>query len=535
MLLHALAKSPEIYKDLAFLKWQTSLVKFIKGQEKNFSFPYWVRNSKFNKTFPLPDDLDDTSFCISSLLSVAESIDERIFLKTINIESKTGGPYWTWYVPKDKKFKKWQDIDPAVNANFAYAASLYDLRLRSNENYLLRTLKSGKLLSKYYPNELITIFYLSRFYRQTKEQKFRDLILRRLKKYKYASLSKIEKVLFLLSNTNLGIKVPLSRINNLKVEPLPFCLGFSQGNGKKTFVGSKVITSALLLELIFMQEQIRNVNAKSSAETKKFPFIDSLEKTAKAFMKKRYLHHNVLSVPYFTALTLKKNLSKSEISIIKNLSLALFYSWRGYTMLDHVVDGQESLETHKNADILIKEAKNYFNKIKNSQFHKSLSKAFQVSDLSFIDESLKKKRNSYDYVEKRMAPFLISMKFLPEFLGLDSSKGESLYRIFRAQMIIDQLNDDAHDWKEDIDEGRNTFVTSRLFGINAKKRNSLFWNSLMPKVIKVCTKEYKTALKDIQKLKPLNNFFQSVIEKSYSPIKQAADAMKDVKRVIQSL
>jgi hypothetical protein len=559
---------PITFQDIALAKWIRNAIDFIRSQDRNnYSFNYWIRNSKASKKFPLPDDLDDTAFCLSALAKNGKEISEKYFLKLLRLESRVGGPYRTWYVdPSNVTEKRWLDVDPIVNSSLLYFATLFGIKLPKTGKYLLKCLKENKISSPYYPYNLMFLFNLSRHAKEANDTSTKSLIIRKLSKYK--RLKPMEKLLHSLICANLNLR-PKYLQDIIKFQrkdgsfpPLPFCYDFTFGN-RQTYSASSVCTTALFVELASKLanhptqirkskiEKVLEKNLKQQKEIIEKELVVSKIKTKfyKLFPKER--SYKALTVPICVALDLKDKLSKSDIVNLNDLSIAIFFAWLGYTLQDEIIDKQRPKEFIPTSNTLIRIGWKYYYKLieKYPTFEKEILEAFRICDKNYeweakstkFDkenlEKMLKRKWSYKYIKNRMEPYLTSLKFIPAFIGVDKKKEQHLYDFFASQVIIDQLNDDAHDWQEDSKLGTMTYVLSLLYSEtkNTTKHETLFWDIVILKVIRVCMKEYMKASQALKKLNPKKEILQIVLDKTYAPIQKAEVEREKVLNLLKAV
>ncbi len=469
----------------------------------------------------------------------------------IKIERKPGGPYKTWYVSTEKKYSSWHDVDPIVNANLLYLSTLYGIKLTSLERYIYKCLENNKYSSQYYPYSLIFVFLLSRS--AQKNNNLSKKLHKVLDQIKFESLKPIEKIFFLLSSAYLGRDLKdkhLQEVLDLQnsdgsFPPFPFCYDFARTDGASTYAGSSIITSALILELLLVLSS-KNNSTEKDKEANQAGFEKRVQKYFKEYKKASKKESSIdesfdkiLQIPIATALSIKKKLNVKEEQTLFNLSLGLFFSWSGYTLFDHILDGQLSSLASAKAQKLVELGWKYLEKLfyfKN--FKNEIIEAFLDCDEVYEWEATKpSKIGSFDYIEKRMQPFLVALKFVPLFLGMNKKIAEKIYKIYKTKMIIDQINDDSHDWEVDLKEGRNTYVLSLLMKYSKKRkgRSRIFWEKVMPKMIGICEKEYREAKSTIKRLKPFESYFDEVIDKCFDPIRKAKEEKLKVEKLLQSL
>ena len=151
-------------------KIQNPAQEFLMSQHSpSYTYNYWKspRTPLTKKIYP--DDLDDTSICLSALSLIDESfVDEEVlfsFVTTlIQAEEQPGGPYNTWIMP-DYKNTNWYDIDLGVNINIGYFLSLQKIHLTNLVSFIETRIKHDDFSSKYYHKKISLIYFLSRWYR----------------------------------------------------------------------------------------------------------------------------------------------------------------------------------------------------------------------------------------------------------------------------------------------------------------------------------------------------------------------------------
>lgn len=551
------------------IEYISRCVELIKNElNDSHSFNYWIRNSELDQTLPLPDDLDDTSYALSALNTSNQEISEQYLLKIINLEDKPGGPYRTWYINKeDEDFEKWSDIDPIVNTNLLQLMASFGINLPNTVDYLVSKIRSNNISSPYYPYEIIFYYYFSKYYKYSNDEKIGKLLIEKINKYTYSELSNIEKIFFCIVKTNLGLKVSENELNKItklqssdgSFPPMAFCYDFSFEK-KKTYAGSEIMSSALVLELLnelIPTKVIQSTEQKLIEKT--IGTQQKLIEETKIFSKdwNKLLKEDSfkdltkkLSIPISLALSIKEELSTSDIENISDLTLAIYFCWFGYTLQDNIIDGQSDVKYIPNSNILIRKGFTYYAKLfkKFPPIQKQIMQAFQDCDENYMWESeyarfdnknikkLLQEDWNTNYIEKRMQPFLISLKIVPLILRLPNEFSNNIYTLFKSQSIINQLNDDSHDWQEDQSNGIMTYVLSKLYknDSNPKNHQRLFWEKIIDEVVDECEELYKIAEMSIEKIKPKTNYLNQILDESIRPIHTVKNEKKKVKRIIKS-
>jgi len=549
-----------------FIGFKKTLITYLKEEVKDYSFNYFTK--KFNQTnteFLLPDDLDDTSLLLSSLTRNNVPIDPKFFIKIINLETSEGGPYISWYISKKPKYAKWMDIDPVINAHLLYLCSLNNIKLKSTEEYIIKCFKENKLNSPYYSGELFFMFYLAKYLASSNNAEIRKLLVKKVKKLIFKKLNKIDKILYGLTINYLGEKLSSDKFKEItsfqerdgSVSEFAICTDYPY-DGAQTYTSNKAVITALWLELIIKQKDISKVKPHTlskgkvnsiykiiSKRTKKL-INTELDKTIfKSFILDKYpldAEYKVINLPISIALDLKPLLKEEDINLLSVFCTAGYFGWIAYTILDDYLDNKTWSPVGPIINLLNRLQYKYLdNLFNNRKISKEILNGFLVTDEYYYNEAIQTLRNikSYTYIEKRMQAFLTIMKFLPLLLEKREHKriGNLLYKLLRNIQIIDQLNDDAHDWEEDIGKNIITYVTSKLINQDKKKKEIkdytlLFWNIVMPQVIESCKKVYLES----KKLLKTTNFknIALILDKSFNPMLEANEEISNVQKIVET-
>ena len=533
--------------------------KFLLFQKSElWSFNYWQRNSEEARSMPYPDDLDDT-FCALSALTVfnPKFITGKVLANAVKLltvtEVKPGGPYRTWLV--DKKARDvWRDTDLAVNANVAWFLSLQNINLPDLAKFFDDAIKTKSLSSIYYPNICPVVYFISRGYKGTNGKKLvRYLLSKRLANFSWGN--SLNTALIISALINLGFKkIPeleksldylLGDFNGKCWSPYAFCLDPAKKD-TPYFAGSHALTTAFCLEAmhkyLLLQKQAHAETIKKRQFTpqedqiyrkvinlakKRFsalgteiknPALEILEKTVA-----KDADRQIVLLPFWFRQTLRENGKFITDEQITALGLANLYGWIAYTIYDDFFDGEGKIDLLPVANIGLREVTTFYAQIlgNNNDNYKTIKKILDNIE------------NSNAWESKYCRGVLIDSKLviprqLPDFKNLrqlaDKSLGHALGPVtilmllnfkhiswqikeilsfFTHYLIARQLNDDAHDWLEDLRAGRiNSVGASILAAMDRKtinlqrderKLQKLFWNDILPHVAENIFKHTKLA------------------------------------------
>jgi len=580
-------------------KIKNKLANFLMAQKNDFwSFNYWTRNSKESKKFPYPDDLDDT-FCALCALSLFDEkiIDGEALAKIVTLltatEEKEGGPYRTWLIPPNSD-TVWKDVDIAVNSNIAFFLSLKGVSLKNINNLIEKSIDKKKYFSPYYPSEYPIIYFISRFYSKKKKEKIIKFLLSKQKK-NGAWQNPLNTALSLSSLINLKYKGPAikkgfeyllkSQKENGSWSPYAFCLDPSI-NGKKYYSGSPYLTTAFCLEAFNKIEKPvkKNMKKQKLYELKIYNTVKDnaierflelgpeLRDAAKNQFKKIIAsrrNKEIILLPFYFLSSFKKEkeYTLKEIEHLTELGLANLYGWMAYTIYDDFLDEDGDSATLSVANLCLRNLTEIFTntEYKNNNFDKFFQQIMDKIDSAnsweikncrmkikddaiYIPDTLPKYKNYSKLAERSLGHTLGPLAIL-FFLGYkkNSSETKQVFSFFKHYTIARQLNDDAHDWEEDLKKGHIN-SSGALILKNLKKRNItkikkddftnklqiIFWNEVIDIVCEKILFEVNEAEKILKKLKIIRDkkIFSKLLD---SPKRAAKKAISEKKESLKFL
>ncbi|MFZ2975821.1 MAG: hypothetical protein WA055_04330 [Candidatus Moraniibacteriota bacterium] len=487
-------------------KAKSKSAKFLLSQKSDFwSWNYWKRNSPESKDAPYPDDLDDTCCAMVALIKHdPKSISIKAVSKVVNLltfcESKEGGPYYSWLTPPDAD-KGWKDIDLAVNSNIAFFLSLQEVTLRSLVALTEKAIDSGEYASPYYHSQYSVIYFISRWYKGKKKDKIISYLLK--KKLKNNSWGNpLETALAVSALINLGyerekLEKSIGYIlkNQIARAWLAYPLIIESVKKKQTYYsGSAELTTAFCIEALgkfsVKNESVKNERkAKTEKDQKRtherilaitdqrFSNLDP-ELTEKFLaVRKKILKGDKTSqvtlLPYYVQKSLGSNESADE-NVLAKLGAASLYGWMAYTIYDDFFDGEGDSKILSLANICLREltsiyCDNFAKDEKFLQFFRNTldridsANAWEMSNcraqLAGSDLAIPDRLPNFGKLERladrSIGHALGSVAVLYLHIGnTESSEIKNLFAFFENYIIARQLNDDAHDWEEDLRKGQ---------------------------------------------------------------------------------
>ncbi|HSW37687.1 MAG TPA: prenyltransferase/squalene oxidase repeat-containing protein, partial [Candidatus Saccharimonadales bacterium] len=490
------------------------LAKFMMEQkDPQWSFNYWAKNAPERTTLPYPDDLDDT-FCalIGLALNDPASITAEVLAKVVKLllatETQVGGPYHTWLVAKNSD-KVWLDIDLAVNSNIAYFLSLVSQSLPNLTTFMEQAITSNKLTSPYYPSAYPLVYYLSRAYSGEHTSKF----LKNAQELAAKASNPLQTALCLSSLLHLGSPKP----SDLLVAKLlagqqsdgswpaaAFCLDPSL-EGKPYYHGASSLTTAFVLEALalFAEQGINRyspasphivksddqpgkhfqLEVASSAKKLCWPLGPDLGQSMKLGLNRMFESSDgleIINLPHYFNQSLAKPLAAKFNGSLINLGAANLFGWLAYTIYDDFLDDEGQPEALPIANVAMRNSllcfaaavpnpdfqalvHETFDKIDGANAWEPANCRFQRLGDQLVVNKLPNYGNLAKLAERSLGHCLTPLAVLSlNGLSANSSAFQNLQKALKHYLIARQLNDDAHDWQEDIEKGQITYVVSQI-------------------------------------------------------------------------
>jgi hypothetical protein len=465
---------------------------FLLGQKSQYwSFNYWQKDSVEYKDKPYPDDLDDT-FCALAALSDwnPSIINGEALARVVDIltqtEQKPGGPYKTWLVSSDAA-EAWQDIDTAVNANIAYFLSKQKVSVPGLNEFLGQKIFQRDYKSPYYPSVYPVIYFLSRSYSGDSAKLIKDFLFS-LRGEDGIWENPLNTALALTSLINLGYaKEGLGSAINYLLQSQhpngawsaqPFCFDPSV-EGKKYVAGSTALTTAFCMQALsaFCKASISEKESSQAlnevyqqiigqAQQRIAQLDPNLKPIAEKVLQKtlsKDLTNSIALLPQQFKQALGASGGSVADSEIIQLGLANLYGWMAYTIYDDILDNTPNPQLLPWANVCLREVTRIYEAGTGeipSIFHSVMDKldaanTWEVCYTQLGQDQLPDYEDLSQLAEKSFGHALGPLRILntlgysqqsPEFQGVKN--------FFLHYLIARQLNDDAHDWQEDLNRGQ---------------------------------------------------------------------------------
>lgn len=490
------------------------LASFLVAQKSSgWSFNYWAVKAPERKTFPYPDDLDDT-FCtlIGLQLHDPSLVNEKALASMVKIllatEQTVGGPYRTWLVPTAEK-AIWQDVDLAVNANIACFVSLVSNPLPNLQAYMEQHIIDGEFTSPYYPSPYPLWYYLARAYTGPKLNLLQQTIEQHWRQDKNPTALNTALALSALVQIAPSSKVLVRMARQLldsqhadgSWPAAAFCIDPTRRK-QQYYHGSTTLTTALAVEALARFDatqspyivrptrrdtdatQLQKIITKHATRQ-----LTTLGSSVRPQMQAMLTHmtsgdpqHEITLLPYICAQTLASPMSLSgNEQLFTNLGLANLYGWIAYTIYDDFLDDEGKPIQLSAANIALRSSLLQFQKampleaafqslveetftvIDNANTWEIIHCRFKVTQKSIALGSLPRFGQRSKLAERSLGHGLTPLAVLvAQGISLDDPSLQAIDQAFRQYLIARQLNDDAHDWKEDVQKGHITYVVATI-------------------------------------------------------------------------
>jgi hypothetical protein len=516
--LNSVKKSAEI---------KNKAVAFILSQKSDYwSFNYWTRNSKESQTLPYPDDLDDTFCALTALYQynpklIDGSAMAQIVTLLTTVEKKEGGPYKTWIVP-DTADKVWQDIDLVVNSNIGYFLSLQEVELESITKLINTAINQQNLTSPYYPSIYPIVYFISRFFKSTK---LVDIILSQKIDDHWENPLNTALSISSLINLNVDPKILLPSIGYLIKNQQKdgswiasaFCIDPSI-NHQTHYAASADLTTAFCIQALSNYSSIINIPSKKEDKTadqihQKILQIANQQTNFLMPISPSICKKSVTLLPYLFYQSLGKNSKKISEDFLIQCGLANLYGWVAYTIYDDFIDGEGKTDLISLANFCLRQLTRIYNNIlPQTDFVDLFNQTMNETDQANFWEI----KNCYD--PKKLPDFgdysQLAQKSLGHALGpiavlyalgfdKNSSVVKNTWAFFKHYLIARQLNDDTHDWEDDLKKGFINPVTVQIFKKSSHQKDfkEIFCRQVLTEMSNIILINITQAKKAVSNLK----------------------------------
>ncbi|HYD34708.1 MAG TPA: hypothetical protein VD999_01430 [Vitreimonas sp.] len=578
-------------------------IDFVLSQKSpDWTWNYWSRRSPEAESLPYPDDLDDTFAALSALHRLQPElltgkVLAHVTMVLTHLEQQEGGPYITWVVPPTSP-ETWRDVDLAVNANVAYFLKLQDIVLPNLTQLFDQALTNNEYHSRYYPHQYPLFYFLGRVYQGQHSARLRAAIAKE-KNAQGTWGTPVKTALATSALLALGEDpdVVRSAIEHLLDTQRQggwaaeaFCLDPAH-NGEQYVAGSTSLSTAMCLEALGRYLTAVETHEAHQAEQ---TFKKKTHKTYQHIMSEVSTHlqapdrqfqdvstqfldkiinqdtdQQIALLPYFFSLSLGPRGQQLPTALITELGVANVLGWMAYTIYDDFLDEEGKPHLLGTANLCLRSLTHIFLNVLPAEagfaafFHQVMNQIDAANTWEVTTTRLSKKGRWYQ-VSARTVPTYTRLNRLAErslghALGPvallmklghtpDSPMVVAWLKFAHHYLIARQLDDDAHDWREDLQRGHVNAVGSLTLKKYFKTRKHavshlaltnqklttlerLFWMEVIPDVCKLISSHLDQAHHALEGLSIIEN--RSLFEKLLLKISKSSEqALRDRQKTL---
>lgn len=489
--------------------------RFLLDQKSpTWTWNYFKKDTRSELT--LPDDLDDTFISLSAISCFTpELIDEAVLAQIIRIlvsqEEEIGGPYFTWIVSREDR-SRWNDIDIVVMTNIKFFLDQYHISHPHIERYIDQCIENEQLSSKYYHSEIFIIYFISQSYTGVYRNRLRKRILKRITSRRYSN--PLELSCSLSAFLRLGGRFQVIHtyffelVSEIKNAPEAFPLFIEKIETKDTekgifYSGSRCFTAACFIETVDLYQHAMKQSKNQSVATRESREVLLSKKFQNIILKNDQLPHPFKKIVLNEFDSLRKAIPSQFFFLPEHFSQSLhphyqkyiqaekrdiityahLFGWIGYTLFDNVMDHNKTTYSLPSAIYCIRMATKLFGASSNSNLIDSL---LDQTDTTYF---LEKESSSHTVIQNTillpkefyLSETILSHKSMGAILGcllildflpkeINISQIVIIESFFKHFLTARQLNDDAHDWFIDLQNGKLTSTCMKVLE-QFKKRN----------------------------------------------------------------
>lgn len=462
-----------VNKAIAFLESQFS---------EEFTINYWPRGCTEETTFFIPDDIDSVACAVGGILKhrphwLTGERMAKLAKAMTHQETKPGGPYRSWYT----ELADWEDIDPVINANLASMLTRLEIQLPPLHEYLSDQAKQELPRSIFYTREAICWYFLSRSGYTPPSS-----VIERWKRI--PAENPLDEIC-----RHLIAGLPLSQLHLEDVNQ-GYAMWIDPALDNVTFEGgSPAMTLALWLEA-----NHRPAPSSPTAQTNSHSLVepvqqmlqgrcDGLPSPLKECFQKEI--ERLFQKPQAATLAnfardlhacLKPSIEIPESTLIA-LGTATCLGWIAYTIYDGFYDAEPNLYALPVANLALRELTQlYLESIPSSDFHAIYRELMDKIDAANTWEihSLRLRHTPEGWQFPQKLPHTAGHSLADRSLGHaltplavlqlagypgSSLEAQALLTFYRHYLTARQLEDEAHDWEDDLEKGLLNEASLRIF------------------------------------------------------------------------
>jgi len=428
----------------------------------------------------------------------------KILLRLTSLESQEGGPYYSYANDKDKS------IDLGVNAAIAYFLSLQNVNLPELDKLIESAIQNEDFHSEFFASEYPIIYLIAKFYEGDQKQKLISCLLNKKQGGGWDNV--MHGALAVSALRQLGYEEE-------KIETETACLEKSAGELNSNYAfytgENRRMTSVPALNIAFYLEALSKIEQTSKKETvkdeggrttvydeqEKLVLEKIIEAAKQRFSGLSYELKNLALgeiqktikgnfdkqmslMAYYTRQALGEKGKKFSDELVAELGLANIFFWTAFIIYDDFWDEDEAANPRllPTANLLARNYVDFFSSFLSAQtgfrdFFRELMDGLDAANTwetihcrakiqgsKFIIPASLPDYDDYDLKYRPASGHILGPTAMLVHLGygLDSAETQNLISYFKNYLIAMQLNDDTHDWQEDMQRGHLSPVVTMM-------------------------------------------------------------------------
>ena len=560
------------------------LATFLLTQKSSdWAWNYWDRDSIHARQMPYPDDLDDTFLALTYLWHQDSTLfTPEVMAHIANLlfvtEIQPGGPYVTW-VADETADHVWRDVDPIVNGNIASFLAIQGVELPGIEELVETAIKSDTLTSPYYPNLLPGAYLTARWYKGVQRDKLRDMILAGRKGVlEWGTAHETALAVCAL----LRLDYPAEELETA----IEYIRKSQHSNGSWEMgsmyivdveYGSPALTTALCLEALALYHKADFRDGEPSLQQEQDPayeaVISEVQSTIASLSQPELAQYASLLLQRILAqdgdrqIVLLSRLVQRVVGknvdegVLHSLAIISVWGWMAYTAFDDFLDDEgdsrilpSAVFAHRymmaNITTTLPRVSAFTAEVMDILGRIDGANAWEVGhcrgmitgNVLTINE-LPDYENFWQLADRSLGHAIAAVGVLYA-AGYTSASSEmtALRDFFRHYLIARQLNDDAHDWQDDLRRGHVNAVAvlvlqkwcdgskNRSFtkGIDLKRHGDrlrlIMWEEVISNVCGIIEQEIEQARRAVRGVPTLDGELLCVL---LNPLERATkDALQ---------
>lgn len=484
------------------------VARFLIDQKSNeWSWNYWDRASAAAATMPCPDDLDDTFLALAALWRT----DQKLFRPNVMAyianmlfatEKQPGGPYRTWLVNEEAE-PVWHDIDPLVNSNVAFFLKLQGIELPALVALIENAIESDMLSSQYYPAHQPAAYFISRWYKGEHAIRLQEQLL--AMRVGEAWTTPHETALAV--STLLRFDYPVQEVkgaidyllasqrSNGSWEAGPICYDAARTGEVTQFgMGSASLTTALCIEALHLYETLsthatlkkvrmpeyEKVVSEIHSVIKQLHQSDLRRRTRMAFnlQLEGDADRQIVMLPWLIAKAF--NVKPNE-QLFRQLARVSAWGWMAYTIFDDFLDNEgdpavlpSAITAHRHLILTLNdtlpgdagfqvEVRDILNQLDGANAWEVSHCRGALEANRFLIARLPDYGDYWQLADRSLGHTIAGLGVLyGSRLRSNAPQIIQYKKFFHHYLIARQLNDDAHDWEEDLAKGHVNVVGVKI-------------------------------------------------------------------------